>query len=402
MDSDSRKDGGLRKMAKRDYYEVLGVEKTATDDELKKAYRKLSKKYHPDINKEPDAEDKFKEISEAFEVLSDSQKRAAYDQYGHASTDPNFGAGGFGGGFGDFGGGGSFGGFEDIFESFFGGGSGRSSNPNAPRQGADLQYTLDLTFNEAIFGLEKNIRYNREDDCTTCNGTGAKPGTQPETCSKCHGSGTINVERQTPLGRMMSRQACDECNGTGKTIKEKCTTCHGEGRMVKSHSVKVNVPAGVEDGQQMRLAGQGEAGFNGGPYGDLYVVFRVEESPIFEREGSEIYYEQTVSFVQAALGDEIEVPTVHGRVKLKIPAGTQTGTSFRLKGKGATKLRGSGNGDQRVTVVIETPTDLNEEQKKALREFAVASGDKAVIEQEEGFFDKMKDAFSSGNKKKRK
>ncbi|MGL5686898.1 MAG: DnaJ domain-containing protein, partial [Vagococcus fluvialis] len=198
-------------MAKRDYYEVLGVAKTATDDELKKAYRKLSKKYHPDINKEPDAEDKFKEITEAFEVLSDSQKRAAYDQYGHASTDPNFGAGGFG----DFGGGG-FGGFEDIFESFFGGG-GRTSNPNAPRQGSDLQYTLDLTFNEAIFGLEKNIRYNREDDCTTCGGSGAKPGTQPETCSKCSGSGRITVERQTPLGRMMSQQTCDECHGTGKT-----------------------------------------------------------------------------------------------------------------------------------------------------------------------------------------
>ncbi|MGX7023406.1 molecular chaperone DnaJ [Vagococcus hydrophili] len=389
-------------MAKRDYYEVLGVPKTATDDELKKAYRKLSKKFHPDINKEPDAEDKFKELSEAFEVLSDSQKRAAYDQYGHASTDPNFGAGGFGGGFGDFGGGGSFGGFEDIFESFFGGGGGRNSNPNAPRQGSDLQYTLDLSFNEAIFGLEKSIRYNREDDCATCNGSGAKPGTQPETCSKCHGAGTINVERQTPLGRMMSRQACDQCQGTGQTIKDKCSTCNGAGRIVKSHSVKVNVPAGVEDGQQMRLAGQGEAGSNGGPYGDLYVVFRVEESPIFERDGSEIFYTEKVTFAQAALGDEIEVPTVHGRVKLKIPAGTQTGTSFRLKGKGVPKLRGAGNGDQRVTVVIETPTDLNEEQKKLLREFSVASGDKAVVEQEEGFFDKMKDAFSSGSKKKRK
>lgn len=386
-------------MAKRDYYEVLGVSKTATDDEIKKAYRKLSKKYHPDINKEDDAEDKFKEVSEAFETLSDAQKRAAYDQYGHASTDPNFGAGGFGGGFQDFSG--SFGGFEDIFESFFGGG-GRSSNPNAPRQGADLQYTLDLTFNEAIFGLEKNIRYNREDICATCHGSGAKPGTHPETCPKCHGTGVINVERQTPLGRMMSQQPCDECHGTGKIIKEKCSTCHGAGRIVQSHSVKVTVPAGVEDGQQMRLAGQGEAGYNDGPYGDLYVVFRVEDSPIFEREGSEIFYDQTITFVQATLGDEIEVPTVHGRVKLKIPAGTQTGTVFRLKGKGAPKLRGSGNGDQQVTVNIETPTSLKDEQKKLLREFAELSGDKAAIEQEEGFFDKMKDAFSSGGKKKRK
>ncbi|MGO3732971.1 MAG: molecular chaperone DnaJ [Vagococcus sp.] len=388
-------------MAKKDYYEVLGVSKTATDDEIKKAYRKLSKKYHPDINKEADAEDKFKELSEAFEVLSDSQKRAAYDQYGHASTDPNFGAGGFGGGFQDFGGSG-FGGFEDIFESFFGGGGGRGSNANAPRQGSDLQYGLDLTFNEAIFGLEKSIRYNREDECATCHGSGAKPGTQPETCPKCSGSGTINVERQTPLGRMMSRQACDECHGSGKIIKEKCTTCNGAGRMVKSHSVKVTVPAGVEDGQQMRLAGQGEAGYNGGPYGDLYVVFKVEESPIFEREGSEIYYNESISFAQAALGDEIEVPTVHGRVKLRIPAGTQTGTTFRLKGKGAPKLRGSGNGDQQVTVTVKTPTELNDAQKKAMREFLEASGDKAIIEQEEGFFDKMKDAFSTGNKKKRK
>ncbi|MGO2084071.1 molecular chaperone DnaJ [Vagococcus sp.] len=390
-------------MAKRDFYEILGVSKTATDVEIKKAYRKLSKKYHPDINKEPDAEDKFKEVSEAFEILSDPQKRAAYDQYGHSSTDPNFGAGGGGfGGFQDFGGGG-FGGFEDIFESFFGGGGGgRSNASNAPRQGADLQYTLDLSFNEAIFGLEKNIRFNREDECSTCHGSGAKPGTHPETCTKCHGSGTINVERQTPLGRMMSRQTCDECQGTGKMIKEKCGTCSGSGRMMKSHAVKVNVPAGVENGQQMRLAGQGEAGYNGGPYGDLYVIFRVEDSPIFEREGSEIYYKETISIVQAALGDEIEVPTVHGRVKLRIPAGTQTGTTFRLRGKGAPKLRTNTNGDQHVTVVVETPVNLSEDQKEVLRQFGTLTGGKAVVEQEEGFFDKVKDAFSSGNKKKRK
>ncbi|MGY3749103.1 molecular chaperone DnaJ [Vagococcus acidifermentans] len=388
-------------MAKRDYYEILGLSKSATDDEIKKAYRKLSKKYHPDINKEPDADEKFKEVSEAYEVLSDPQKRAAYDQYGHAGTDPNFGgAGGFGG-FDGFSGGG-FGGFEDIFESFFGGGgAGRGASRNAPRQGADLQYSLNLTFEEAVFGLEKTIRYNREDECSTCHGSGAKPGTEPETCGKCHGSGTINVERQTPLGRMMSRQTCDVCQGTGKIIKEKCDTCHGRGRMTKSHSLKVNVPAGVEDGQQMRLAGQGEAGYNGGPFGDLYVVFVVEPSPIFDRDGSEIYYEQTISFVQAALGDEVEVPTVHGRVKLKIPAGTETGTSFRLRGKGAPRLRGSGNGDQQVTVKIVTPKNLNDAQKKALRDFAQASGD-TVIEQEEGFFDKMKDAFSGSSKKRKK
>ncbi|MDU4623198.1 MAG: molecular chaperone DnaJ [Enterococcus gallinarum] len=372
---------------KRDYYEVLGLQKGASDDEIKKAYRKLSKKYHPDINKEPDAEAKFKEISEAYEILSDPQKRAAYDQYGHAGTDPNYG-GGYGGGFG---------GFEDIFESFFGGG-GRTANPNAPRQGADLQYAVDLSFEEAIFGVEKNIQYNREETCHTCGGNGAKPGTQPETCHKCHGSGTINVERQTPLGRVMSRQTCDVCHGTGKEIKEPCMTCHGTGHEKKKHSVKVNVPAGVEDGQQMRLSGQGEAGSNGGPYGDLYVVFRVEESDIFDRDGSEIYYELPLNFVQAALGDEVNVPTVHGNVKLKIPAGTQTGTNFRLRGKGAPKLRGNGNGDQQVKVKLITPKNLNEEQKEALRAYAKASGHVTNEQQPEGFFDKMKDAF--GGKKK--
>ena len=380
---------------KRDYYEVLGLQKGASDDEIKKAYRKLSKKYHPDINKEPDAEAKFKEISEAYEILSDPQKRAAYDQYGHAGTDPNYG-GGYGGGFGGFNGGG-FGGFEDIFESFFGGG-GRTANPNAPRQGADLQYAVDLSFEEAIFGVEKNIQYNREETCHTCGGNGAKPGTQPETCHKCHGSGTINVERQTPLGRVMSRQTCDVCHGTGKEIKEPCMTCHGTGHEKKKHSVKVIVPAGVEDGQQMRLSGQGEAGSNGGPYGDLYVVFRVEESDIFDRDGSEIYYELPLNFVQAALGDEVNVPTVHGNVKLKIPAGTQTGTNFRLRGKGAPKLRGNGNGDQQVKVKLITPKNLNEEQKEALRAYAKASGHVTNEQQPEGFFDKMKDAF--GGKKK--
>ncbi len=381
---------------KRDYYEVLGVEKGASDDEIKKAYRKLSKKYHPDINKEPDAEEKFKEVSEAYEVLSDPQKRAAYDQYGHAGTDANYN---YGGGFGgsSFGGGG-FGGFEDIFDSFFGGGGSSRVNPNAPRQGEDLQYSLNLTFEEAIFGTEKNVTYKREEVCHTCGGSGAKAGTQPETCHKCHGAGTINVERQTPLGRVMSRQTCDVCHGTGKEIKDVCETCRGTGHEKKTHNVKVNVPAGVENGQQMRLANQGEAGTNGGPYGDLYVVFYVEESDIFDRDGSEIYYELPLSFVQAALGDEVNVPTVHGKVKLKIPAGTQTGSKFRLKGKGAPKLRGANNGDQQVTVKIITPKNLNDEQKEALRNFAKATGQTTNEQEPEGFFDKMKDAF--GNKKK--
>lgn len=384
---------------KKDYYEVLGLTKGASDDEIKKAYRKLSKKYHPDINKEADAEEKFKEISEAYEILSDSQKKAAYDQYGHAGTDPNYGGGfsgfeGFNGGFSSSG----FGGFEDIFDSFFGGG-GRSVDPNAPRQGADLQYTISLKFEEAIFGVEKEIKYNREDVCETCDGNGAKPGTQPETCHKCHGAGTINVERQTPLGRVMSRQTCDVCHGTGKEIKHPCPTCHGSGHVKKAHKVKVKVPAGVEDGQQMRLTSQGEAGINGGPYGDLYVIFSVEQSDIFEREGAEIFYELPLNFVQAALGDEVKVPTVHGNVKLKIPAGTQTGTKFRLRGKGAPRLRGGANGDQHVTIKLVTPKQLNEEQKEALRQFAKAGGQTLNEQQEDGFFDKMKDAF--GGKKRK-
>jgi molecular chaperone DnaJ len=376
---------------KKDYYELLGLSKGASEQEIKRAYRKLSKQYHPDINQEPGADKKFKEISEAYEILSDPQKRAAYDQYGFAGTDPNYGGGSSGfSGFGGFSGGG-FGGFEDIFENFFGGGGSSRSNPNAPRQGADLQYSITLEFEEAIFGIEKEIKYNRESDCHTCHGTGTKPGTSPVTCRKCHGTGQISIERQTPLGRMVSQQVCDVCHGTGKEIKEKCPTCHGTGHESNQHKVKVNVPAGVEDGQQMRLQGQGEAGSNGGPYGDLYVIFRVKKSKLFEREGSEIFYEMPLNFVQVALGDEVEVPTVHGDVKLKIPAGTQTGTNFRLRGKGAPKLRGSGNGDEHVVVKVVTPNNLDETQKEALRKFSEVSGLGIPNENKgEGFFDKFK------------
>jgi len=378
---------------KEDFYDLLGVSKDASQDEIKKAYRKLSKKYHPDINKADDAEDKFKKISEAYEVLSDEQKRAAYDQYGHASTDPNFGAGGgFGGGFGGggFGGGG---GFEDIFEQFFGGG-GRRRNPNAPRQGEDLQYVMDLEFEEAIFGKETTIRYNRQEECDNCNGSGAKPGTSPQTCSTCHGAGQVNAERNTPFGRVMTQQVCPTCHGTGKEIKEKCPVCHGDGHTKQQHSVKVTVPAGVEDGNQMRLQNQGDAGENGGPYGDLYVIFRVKASKTFDRRGSEIYYELPINMVQATLGDELEVPTVHGKVKFKIPAGTQPGTTFRLKGKGAPRLRGTGNGDQHIKVKVVVPDKLTEAQADHLRKFAQVSDYDEVVEQgDSSFFSKVKDAF---------
>ena len=377
-------------MNNTEFYDRLGVSKNASQDEIKKAYRKLSKKYHPDINKEPGAEEKYKEVQEAYETLSDEQKRAAYDQYGAAGA--NGGFGGFGGGAGGFGGfdGAGFGGFEDIFSSFFGGGGSR--NPNAPRQGDDLQYRVNLKFEEAIFGTEKEVKYHREASCRTCDGTGAKPGTSPVTCGRCHGSGVINVDTQTPLGMMRRQVTCDVCHGRGKEVKDPCTICHGTGHEKQAHSVSVKIPAGVETGQQIRLSGQGEAGFNGGPYGDLYVVVNVEPSDKFERDGSTIYYKLNLNVVQAALGDTVHVPTVHGDVDLVIPEGTQTGKKFRLRGKGAPSLRGGSVGDQYVSVNVVTPTGLNDKQKEALRAFAEAS-DLKVNPKKKGFFDKMKDAL---------
>ncbi|HZG60569.1 MAG TPA: molecular chaperone DnaJ [Anoxybacillus sp.] len=373
-------------MSKRDYYEVLGVSKNATKDEIKKAYRKLSKQYHPDINKAPDAAEKFKEIKEAYEVLSDDQKRAHYDQFGH--TDPNQGFGGFGGADFDFGG---FGGFEDIFSSFFGGT--RRRDPNAPRAGADLQYTMTLTFEEAVFGKETDIEIPREETCDTCHGSGAKPGTKKETCAHCRGTGQISIEQATPFGRIVNRRTCHYCSGTGQFIKEKCTTCGGSGRVKKRKKIHVKIPAGIDDGQQLRLAGQGEAGINGGPPGDLYIVFRVEPHEFFERDGDDIYCEIPLTFAQAALGDEIEVPTLHGKVKLKIPAGTQTGTKFRLKGKGVPNVRGYGQGDQHIIVRVVTPTKLTEKQKQLLREFDRLSDQSTQHGTHGSFFDKMKKAF---------
>ncbi|MCM3002542.1 molecular chaperone DnaJ [Priestia koreensis] len=372
-------------MSKRDYYEVLGISKGASKDEIKKSYRKLSKKYHPDINKEADAADKFKEIKEAYEVLGDDQKRAHYDQFGH--TDPNQGFGGFGGG-GDFGGG--FG-FEDIFSSIFGGG--RRRDPNAPRQGADLQYTMTLSFEEAVFGKDTTIEIPREETCDTCSGTGAKPGTKVDTCSHCHGSGQLNVEQSTPFGRIVNRRVCHHCNGTGKIIRDKCKTCHGDGKVTKTTKINVKIPAGVDDGQQLRVSGQGEPGVNGGPQGDLYVVFQVRSHEFFERNGDDIYCEMPLTFAQAALGDEIEVPTLHGKVKLKIPAGTQTGTKFRLKGKGVANVRGYGQGDQHIQVRVITPAKLSDKQKQLLRDFADLSGQGAPDEQHDSFFAKVRRAF---------
>jgi molecular chaperone DnaJ len=380
---------------KRDYYDVLGLQKGASEADIKKAYRQLSKKYHPDINKAPGAEEKFKEINEAYETLSDPQKKATYDQYGHAGMDGfnNGGGNPFGGGYSQGGGfGGGFSDFGDIFSQFFGGGGG-AANPSAPKQGADLQYRMDLKFEEAIFGKETDISYSRDATCATCGGNGAKPGTSPITCPKCHGAGVIEVEQQSPLGRIRSRVVCDRCQGKGKIVEDPCPTCHGTGKEKQSHKVKVSVPAGVEDGQQMRLEGQGEAGENGGPYGDLYVVFRVAPSTKFERDGAEIFITIPISFPQATLGDEIKVDTVHGPVSLKIPAGTQSGTKFRLRGKGAPRLRSKTNGDETVTVKVTTPKHLNEKQREALKDFVRASGDK-IDPQNSGLFSRLKEKLN--------
>jgi len=369
-------------MSKRDYYEVLGVSKDASPEELKKAYRKLARQYHPDVNKAPDAEDKFKEAKEAYDVLGDDQKRATYDQYGH--VDPNQG---MGGGFN----GGDFGGFGDIFDMFFGGGGGRR-NPNAPQRGNDLQYTMTIEFKEAVFGKELDITIPRTENCDTCSGSGAKPGTKPDTCSVCHGTGQQEVAQNTPFGRVVNRRACSACGGAGKIIKHKCTTCNGAGKVKKQRTIHIKVPAGVDDGAQLRVSGEGESGTRGGPSGDLYVVIRVKSHEFFEREGDDIYCEVPLTFAQVALGDEIEIPTLTEKVKLKIPAGTQTGTYFRLKGKGVPHLRGYGQGDQHVKVTVVTPTNMTDEQKSLLRQLASLNGEN-THEQQGSMFARFKKAL---------
>lgn len=369
------------KVSKRDYYEVLGVDKGATKEELKKTYRKLARKYHPDVNKEADAEDKFKEVKEAYEVLRDDQKRAQYDQFGHAASGQGQG---FGGGQ-DFGGG-----FGDIFDMFFGGGGGR--NPNGPQQGADLQYRMVLDFEEAIFGKETEITIPKDEECNTCHGDGAKPGTKPTKCSHCNGTGQISTEQNTPFGRMMNQRACHHCGGRGKVILEKCGTCHGAGTVKKNKKIKISIPAGIDEGQQIRVSHQGEPGKNGGPAGDLFVVIQIRKHDYFKREGDHVFLDLPITFTQAALGDEVKVPTVHGDVMLKIPAGTQTGKTFRLRGKGAPNVRGYGKGDQHVTARIVTPTKLTNRQKEILKEFNEIDG-KDGVSADQSFFDRFKQAF---------
>jgi molecular chaperone DnaJ len=374
------KESGVDGMSKQDYYETLGLERNASKEEIKKAYRKLARKYHPDVNKEGDAEAKFKEVQEAYDILGDGQKKTQYDQFGHAGAQ-----GGFGGGAADFGG------FGDIFDMFFGGGGGRR-NPNAPRQGADLQYTMTIGFEESVFGKETEITIPKEEECDTCLGSGAKPGTKPESCSHCGGSGQLNVEQNTPFGKIVNRRVCHYCEGTGKLIKEKCPTCSGKGKVKRQNKINITVPAGIDNGQQIRISGKGEPGVNGGPSGDLYVVFRIRQHEFFERDGDDIYCEMPLTFPQVALGDEIEVPTLHGKIKLKIPAGTQTGTSFRLRGKGVPNVRGYGQGDQNVRVKVVTPKNLSEKQRKLLRDLAELNGT-VPDEQSENLFAKVRRAF---------
>lgn len=342
---------------KRDYYEVLGVSKTASADEIKKAYRSLAKKYHPDINKEPGAEEKFKEINEAYEVLSDEQKRSNYDQFGF--TDPSQGFGG-GSGFGGFSGG--FGGFEDIFSSFFGGGQRQSRGGR--QRGNDIEKTMTITFDEAIKGTKKVIRVTVDEECSSCGGSGAYSKSDIHTCDRCKGQGTVYVEQRTIFGMARTQTVCPSCGGRGQTISKRCEKCGGKGRIKRTKDVEVKIPAGIDNGMTLRMEGYGEAGVDGGPSGDLYISFKVEPHKVFVRDHDDIILTIPISFTQAALGDQIEVPTVESPVSLKIPAGTQTGTKFRLRGKGVKGVKSMSRGDQYVIVKVETPTSLTKEEKE--------------------------------------
>ena len=379
---------------KRDYYEVLGVAKTASDDELKKAYRKLAKQYHPDMNPgDKGAEAKFKEINEAYEVLSDKDKRAKYDQFGHAGVDPNFGGGGFGG-YGDFGDFGDFG-FGDILGDLLGGGfGGRSANRSGPQRGESLRAGVTISFEEAAFGCEKEISLTRLESCESCHGSGCAPGTTAEVCPDCRGSGTVRVQQRMGGMAFTSSAPCSRCRGTGKIIHQPCKSCGGGGNVRKQRKISVSIPQGINDKQAVSLRGQGNAGANNGPAGDLIVEVRVKPHPYFQREGTSVLYECPVSFYQAAMGTELEIPTIDGKVKYTLPAGTQPGATFRLRGKGIPELRGRGRGDQYVTVQVRVPTSLTNQQRDALQAFAEAMGESAPSSGSP-----VKDFFSKKKKK---
>ena len=381
---------------KRDYYEVLGVEKGASEDEIKKAYRKLAKANHPDLHPgDKECEERFKEVNEAYEVLSDPDSRAKYDQFGHAAFDPSAGGPG-GAGFGGFGGFGDIfgGGFGDIFGDIFGGGfGGGQQQRSGPRRGENLRVRLNITFEEAAFGCEKEINVGRVEQCPDCKGTGCAPGTTPEVCPDCNGTGSVRTTQRTPFGMVQTSGACKKCGGRGKIIHQPCPRCGGRGAVRKNQTIKVKIPAGIDDGQTLNLRGKGNAGLDGGPAGDLLITVFVKPHPLFERDGNAVLMEMPVSFAQAALGAEIEVPTIDGRVKLTIPEGTQPGSVFRLRGKGIPYLqsKGGGRGDQFVTITVTVPKNMTAEQKERLRAYAEAMNE-SVSEGRSGIF---------GNKKKR-
>ena len=378
---------------KRDYYEVLGLKKGASEAEIKRAFRKLAMKYHPDKNPgDTSAEEKFKEINEAYAVLSDPDKKDKYDRFGHAGVDPNAG---FGGGAGGFGG---FGGFEDIFDMFggfggFGGGGGSTRRRNGPRKGNDLQKSLTINFEEAAFGTKKEIKLNKFVRCKTCSGTGAAPGTSKKMCTKCNGTGEVRTAQRTPLGTFQSVSPCPDCGGTGEVNESPCKDCGGTGRIQDSVKISINIPAGVDNDSVIPIRGQGEPGINGGPDGDLYIVINVRPHKLFERRGQDLWLEIPISFNQAALGDEITIPTLEDKVSYKIPAGTQPGTVFRLKGKGIKHIKSSRKGDLYVKVILEVPTKLNSKQKKAIE----AMGKEVTVDcyqKKQSFRDSIKEFFS--------
>ena len=382
---------------KRDYYEVLGVSKGATDDEIKKSYRKLAKQYHPDLNPgDKAAEARFKEVNEAYEILSDKEKRARYDQFGHAGVDPNFNpGGGFGGGFGGFTDMGDID-LGDLFGSFFGGGfgGGGSSRRNGPQKGETIRTGVAISFEETAFGYEKEVTVSRTEQCDVCHGTGCAPGTTAEVCPDCHGSGTVRIQRGGGGFSFATTTTCPKCRGAGKIIHQPCKTCNGAGSVRRQKKLAVTIPAGIDNGQAVSLRGQGGAGKNGGPAGDLLIAVTVRPHPTFRREGTSVYMDQPVSFVQAALGAELEIPTIDGTVKYTMPEGTQSGTTFRLRGKGIPGLNGRGRGDQYVTVKVQVPTGLSRAQKDALKAFGTTMGETAPET------DPLKNLFDKHRKKK--
>lgn len=370
---------------KRDYYEILGIGRGAGKDAIRSAYRKLARQYHPDVNKDPDAEARFKEINEAYQVLNDDNKRAVYDRYGHAGLSPNdFGGPGAGFGFGDL---------SDIFEDFFGGFGMRGAQRQGPRRGADLSYDLEIDFEEAVFGAERTISVSRMETCPTCHGSGAEPGTSPTRCPECGGTGQIRRAQQSIFGSFINVTTCPRCHGRGEVVTTPCSTCHGAQRVERLHEISVTIPAGVDDGNRLRMTGEGEAGTHGGPAGNLYVRLHVRPHRFFRRRDDDILLNLNINVAQAALGDEITVPTLDGEEELSIPAGTQTGTVFRLRGKGVPRIHGGGRGDQLVIVNVAIPTHLDAHQRELFAELGDSLGKEVVPQGERTFFDRVREAL---------